>query len=427
MARVKLDKSTVLVDAARFFGAMKKLALIAPTTTKRIPCYKAGLLEVSQRYNKLSLIVSDLVWGACVEMPCVCKADWRAVIDLDKTHVSGFCRGATLSDGLLEIRFASELVTMGGVPIEKQPIQDPAEWPDAWTREGMSKESRSDAFYSPVHEFMEALGATLPSVHELNERISCIHLRRQGKDKWRMESTDGHRAAIIERPGTVIRDLLIHRSAGRALRELYPLMEMDRILLGTFNKEVDSCSAGSIHARVGLKGGGSIEVAARNPTYIWKTNGKVDFPELDQVTPSTQDCWSFTVRPQELLEAARGVHDMRWRGKKDDAEEKIDDAATIVRDDQKPSPRLGAIYIEHPRTGKKWWIAEDSRWMGDGNGTGASIKPLRIGFNPLYLIDAAKAMGSAEAVSLYVDPQLLDPLMLDDGQGKRALVMPMRI
>jgi hypothetical protein len=428
MARVRLGEDTVLVEARQFIEAMKKMAQIAPTK-KGTPYHKAGLVEVSRRHNKLSLIVSDLLWGACVEMPCVCRADQRAVIDLDRTHVSGFGRGATRIGDSLELRFTGELVSMGGVPIERQPYQDPAEWSDAWTREGMTKESRSDAFYSPADEFMDAIDAVFPAVRDSSELLGCLHLRRYGKDSWRMEGTDGHRAVLIKRPGTSVRDLLIPRVVARALQMLAPMMEKDRVLLATFNRDVDAREAGSVYARVGLKGSGTIEVVARNPLYAWKTDGKTAFPDIDQVIPRGEDCWAFSVKPQELLLAARGVYDMRWRGKREEGggECKTDDAAILTRDDTEPCPRKGAVYLEHPCTGKKWCIAEDSRWVGNGNGDGAEIKPLRVGFNPRYLIDAAKSMGSSEVIEMQTDPRFLEPLMLSDDKGGKVLVMPMRI
>jgi DNA polymerase III sliding clamp (beta) subunit (PCNA family) len=50
-----------------------------------------------------------------------------------------------------------------------------------------------------------------------------------------------------------------------------------------------------------------------------------------------------------------------------------------------------------------------------------------VGFNPRYLIDAAKSMGSSEVIEMQTDPRFLEPLMLSDDKGGKVLVMPMRI
>lgn len=426
MARVKSGNVAPQVDAKNFFAALKRMSSLAPTTVGT-PYQKAGLLEVNARHNRVSLIVSDLIWGARVELPCDCRSDQRVVVDLDKKHIAGFCSGGKVTGGKVALRFDGELVSVGGMAFEKQPHQDPSQWSDAWDSVGFTKPSRSDAFHCSVAEFVEALATANMMSLDVNEEnrpplLKTVHLRRR-ENGWRMEATDGHRAVTITGDGTLSRDLLIHPGVAKALLVLSPMMEGDRILLSTFNRDVDVCKAGSIHAWGGLKGGGRFMVAALDPQHIWNKKGETNFPKLDQVTPSGKDCWSFEVRPKELEKVASEIHDLRERGKKKDAPECSDEDVAIVERDL----QTGEVMLHHPRTNKRWLISGDSKWVGNGEGTGTSIKPLRIGFNPRYLIDAAKAVARSGGAMVTADPKGVEPLVIQDGKGIKVLVMPRRI
>jgi hypothetical protein len=434
MARVRAEQGKLtLVDAWQFLQCLKVLAKIA-TPSKMPVLNRTALLEVSQKLQKVIMTTTALEEGAQLELPCVCYRDERAVVNLDSKMVTALERHAELvgdpESGTGVLTFEStntpEKARFGGIAFGVEDVDIDA-WPDAWTFAGMGKESRSDALVVTHAELLEAIRFALPSRCPDEARIALqnLHLRRVGQNGsagWRMEATDGHRAAIILRRGTMARDLLMHHRVTRAYQHLAPLVDevTERISVQTFNSDVEARKAGSLLVYARMKLGGAMQLISRASGFGWKHDGTIsDFPPIDNVMPSKKDCLEFTGEVEMLKRAAQAVVDLSRvvKRKKDDAFP-AEHSAFIMED---ASDRT--VYLYHEPSRKRWPLAASYSCLGKWD----QEKPCRVAFNPHYLLGVADAFKQSKRFTAWVDPKVLEPLLLEDELDGRALIMPMRM
>jgi hypothetical protein len=434
MARVRADQQDlILVKCGQFMQHMRTLKQIA-TPSKMPILHRTALLEVDKILQKLVLTTTDLECGAQLEMPCVCNRNEDAVVCLEQDTITAMERHAELlgnpEHGISTLTFAQTTdrnqVKLGGIAFGVEDV-DFGTWPEAWNFDGIGKESRSDAFAVSNAELLEAVRFALPSRFPDNTRgaLHCIHLRREGKNGdsgWRAEATDGHRAALIRQRGSMVRDLLVHPYLAKAYQKLAPLVEegaKGRILLQTFNEDVEKNKAGSLLMFARLKNGGIMQLVSRASNFGWDDGGAVkDFPPIDNVIPEKKTCLKFSGAVSALHQAAQAVIELSnaVKRKKDEAFP-AEHAAFVIKD-----PGDTRTYLHHAPSNKRWILADSSESIGFGE----ESPNFRVAFNPHYLMGAANAFKRSDKFTAWMGQKGLEPLLLEDELDGKILVMPIR-
>lgn len=430
MARIKAEQNlNTMVNHKHFMRALKTQSKLAFKNGVYPMLHKAGLLEVSQKFQKISITTTDLSVGTTIELPCHSNRDASAVVDLSTESVHAVAGHAELLGKDTGLMFADlillfgEKTTCGGIPFGEEGAS-PEDWPLDWTREGMTRESRSDAFVAENSDFFAAVRFAFPCVYPDERRVVLEHLhaRRMAGDYWQMESTDGHRAAVCKLKGVLTRDLILHPAAVRAYLEINKMVgEDERVRLRTFNNDVDACNAGSFELRVPIKDDGAAYVVVRNSVYSWTTDSRIDgFPPLEKVTPAKTNCFTFAFSPKILESAAQTCIDLSKIKRSCNGGPFDHDHAVVIFCNEEDHE----FYLQHKPSGRKLSIGHDSKWI-------AKVEPptCEVLFNPFYILDAARALARASMATAWLDPDPKSccPLMLEDGLGGMTLVMPIRI
>ena len=436
MARIKAEQNlNTLVNHKQFMRALKTQSKLASKNYIHPMLHKAGLLEVSQKFQKISITTTtDLSVGTTIELPCHSNRDASAVVDLSTESVHAVAGHAELLGTAVELVFA-EKTSCGGIPFGKEGAS-PEDWPRDWTREGMTKESRSDAFVAENSDFFAAVRFAFPCVYPDEGRgvLGHLHARRMAGDYWQMESTDGHRAAVCKLKGVLTRDLVLHPAAVRAYLEINKMVgEDERVRLRTFNNDVDACKAGSLELRIPIKDDGAAYVVVRNSIYSWTTDSRIDeFPPLEVVIPAKTNCFTFAFSPKILESAAQTCIDLsKIKRSSNGGSFDPDHAVVFFRNEEDHK-----FYLQHKPSGRKLNLGHASEWIAtdvesEVQPPTCEVQPptCEVLFNPFYILDAAHALARASIATAWLDPDPKSccPLMLEDGLGGMTLVMPIRI
>lgn len=430
MARIRAEQQlNTLVNHKQFMRTLKMVGKLAPSRGTYPMICKAGLVEVSNRFQTISITTTDLTVGTTIDLPCFCHRDESAVVDLSPESIRAMSGHADLLGTSVKLELDGGKVSCGGIPFGKEGVS-PEDWPPAWTREGMSKESMSDVFLVDHSDFFEAACAVFPSARvneDSRSAIEHLHVRRTDFDWWQMESTDGHRAATCKKSGVLTRDLILRPGMIKAYFELSglaPKNEPQKIRMMTFNADVDALSAGSLSLQMHLDDDGVAYVVTRNPFFTWTIAGTISsFPPLEKVIPKKENCYTFTFCPKDLSEAARAIIDLaRIKRPKNGDSFDPTHAAVLIRDEEDHK-----IYLRHEPSGRQFVISHDSGWIAR-KGDEEVPPSCKTQFNSFYMFDAAAMLSRSKMATAWFnsDPKLGDPLMLEDGVGGMTLIMPIR-
>lgn len=426
MARVCGSRATE-VSLDGLVAAFKALGKVARKS--RLPAIdRTVLLEVDALQRRLSLAVTDLERGAAVALECKTSTSFRALLSPACLGAGAATLGkrADAVEGWAKVVVREGRVEVGGWPLEPAGVGEEA-WPENWTWEGMWRPDRSDALHTPAPELLGALRRCRQFVADDVSKplISQLHLRRaQGEfGKWRLEATDGHRAAAELGGGALARDLLVDPFVADALLALRPLAEESLGLrLMTYNEDVNQEKAGGLFAFLRGRWGLPLIVAARPAAeFRWSKEGTVDFPPLDRVTPGKRDCVHFVGEAGMLKNAAKAVIDLAGsqRAKNGYAWPSEHAAHVVLCEDTRE------VRLRHVPSDKRFLVAVDHSRLDDKGRAVDGVREIDVCFNPKYLVGLAEQFGEGERVQCWIGQNGLEPLLVEGGSGTH-LLMPMR-